>query len=349
MKQASFEFDILTPCFCGGADPKSTAEIRPTSIRGQLRWWFRTLGGFRSLCATSVRDQERMLFGHIAGNLGSASKLVVRVFPSSIKLGVKDSAQLGHHNFSDPAFLSFPMQSRANQYAGRGVAEGSFGIQILWRGSSILWDDILALIAVLGHLGSLGFRSRRGFGALAFKRNPPSLKAALDRFANSDQLLVRTLGVSSQGEVLARLGRWLKGWRAHGRTGNNAAEQRFPGFRWAKSDHDQGAAVLAHRPDRGPTYRPALGLPIVQYFSGGRGTVTWDFVAEAGKGRFASPILLRPHRDSTNRLHALVIFADARAWQPGSAVHLNGQPREVSTELYEAMKADPQLKPLLTS
>ncbi|TAE90912.1 MAG: type III-B CRISPR module RAMP protein Cmr1 [Verrucomicrobia bacterium] len=39
-----YQLEIITPCFCAGAD-QGIAEIRAASIRGQLRWWFRVLGG----------------------------------------------------------------------------------------------------------------------------------------------------------------------------------------------------------------------------------------------------------------------------------------------------------------
>lgn len=73
------------------------------------------------------------------------------------------------------------------------------------------------------------------------------------------------------------------------------------------------------------------------------------------KGRFASPVLLRPHRDAAGRWHALVVFVDAHAWPSGKPVFLNGQERQVamitrkdgkkSPALYEEMKTDPRLKP----
>jgi len=41
----------------------------------------------------------------------------------------------------------------------------------------------------------------------------------------------------------------------------------------------------------------------------------------------------------------LVIFVDAHAWAEDQSVYLNGQPRTVSLDLYDAMKADPKLAP----
>lgn len=51
-----YKLEFIMPCFCAGADNVS-AEIRPPSIRGALRWWFRALGG--------IRAEEKDVFGGI--------------------------------------------------------------------------------------------------------------------------------------------------------------------------------------------------------------------------------------------------------------------------------------------
>ena len=142
MIRLTHQFDIITPCFCGGAEPDQRAEMRAASIRGQLRWWFRVLGGFKSLAPQKVSEQEAMIFGATAGDIGTAGKLTVRVTDTAIKSNVMDGQELGHANFSSSAFLTFPIQSREKQgavtdYAGKGViTNGSFSLVFLWRGSA---------------------------------------------------------------------------------------------------------------------------------------------------------------------------------------------------------------------
>jgi CRISPR type III-B/RAMP module RAMP protein Cmr1 len=60
---------FITPCFCAGAE-HTIAEIRPSALRGELRWWFRCLGG--------TKQQEAEVFGSMAGE-GNAGKVQVRV------------------------------------------------------------------------------------------------------------------------------------------------------------------------------------------------------------------------------------------------------------------------------
>jgi CRISPR-associated protein Cmr1 len=355
MKREIFSLELITPCFAGGAEPEKQAEIRAPAIRGQLRWWFRVLGGFASLSPLPVRAQEERIFGSAAGDAGLASPLIVRVRQSVASKTVKDADQLGAPMNSDRGYLLFPLRSnpRRNEYKGRGVFDAilpNFDLELVWRGNTLLWDDINALVAILGHLGSLGFRSRRAMGALAFRGTAPDLLGALKRFAGSGALVIRSLPAENPSDAVGNLARWLKGWRAFGRTADHPSAKppnppHNPGFAYAKADHDAGVEALAHQRGNHPTQRPALGLPMLQFFSSRGQTVKWEQGRgnrDEPKGRFASPVLLRPHRDA-NGWRALVIFTESRRWDASKPVYLDGQSRSVSLALYEAMKKDPKL------
>lgn len=64
-----YPIEFITPLFSRGAYD-DIVEIRPSSIRGQLHWWFRALGG--------TYAAEKAVFGGVHGG-ASASRLVVRV------------------------------------------------------------------------------------------------------------------------------------------------------------------------------------------------------------------------------------------------------------------------------
>jgi len=67
----TIKLKILTPCFCAGAD-QAKPEIRVSSIRGQLRWWFRKL--------YNNPEMEKRVFGRIGKEgEGQSSKVVLRV------------------------------------------------------------------------------------------------------------------------------------------------------------------------------------------------------------------------------------------------------------------------------
>lgn len=343
MTRQTYDLEIITPCFCAGADP-AQAEIRAPSIRGQLRWWFRVLGGFKSLAPKPLREQEEMIFGSAAGDEGTAGKLQVRVEPGA-KTGLNASIAYPAPEMQSPhGYLLFPLRNKARSKSG----VSGFKLHLLWRESEPLGDDLKALATVMGNFGSLGFRSRRAMGALSLTGQAGmTLRDALDRFSSTGRAIaVRKLPGPNNGEQasISKLAEWLRGWRQHGRSqdlrpGNR--DKRPPendGFDYAKRDHDIGYNLTQQ-----PAFRPALGLPIIQR-AGGK-TNNWDYDGGQHKGRFASPVILRPHRDSTGSWSALVIFVEALSWPAGHQAYLNGKPRAVSLDLYNAMKADPSLHP----
>lgn len=65
----SYRLTFITPLFSKGSYD-DLPEIRPPSIRGQLHWWFRALGGSHA--------DEKAIFGGVHGG-AVASKVVVRV------------------------------------------------------------------------------------------------------------------------------------------------------------------------------------------------------------------------------------------------------------------------------
>lgn len=350
MIRQTYQFDIITPCFCSGAEPEKQAEIRPASIRGQLRWWFRVLGGFRSLASMELRAQEDLIFGSAAGEEGSAGKLIVRVVDAPVSNDVRDDVSMKATVYDDRGYILWPLRTVPPTPRSRAVINGDvnvsqtchrFALHVLWRGDAARASDLKALIAVFGHLGSLGFRSRRAMGALALAHSQISLRIALSAFATPDSIDVRSLPANNPDSAINILAQWLKKWRAHGRSNKNAPERGYPGFGYAQSDHDAAEHHI------GPGYRAALGMPMMAKYG--------DWSAEKPdpgkqiKGRFASPILLRPHRAEDGSWLALVIFVNAMTWDVDTQIFLTSynrptQKRRVSLDLYEAMKSDLQLK-----
>ncbi len=66
----SYRITLITPLFSKGSY-EDQPEIRPPSLRGQLHWWFRALGGNAS--------DENQIFGSVHSKPVHSSKVVVRV------------------------------------------------------------------------------------------------------------------------------------------------------------------------------------------------------------------------------------------------------------------------------
>jgi len=389
MKTEHFELELLTRCFLGGANPREVAELRASSIRGQLRWWFRTLGGFAFFKQRIIRQQEGEIFGVAAGDTGQAGQLRLQVLrPAQPVVEIIGPQQV--RDLPNEKYLLWPFeQQRQGEDNPRAClsAGTKFQLRVHWRGNQALWPSIQALVTVFGQLGSLGTRSRRAMGALGFVGSAPDLDKAMNYFAKPSSIIVRQINLTvhaNREAAAATLAVWLKGWRQHGqqscswkwhdpkdhnkggnwRNVNDSAAVASKGFVYARRDHNEGVKILtgnypASNPKTpagsdGTTFRPAIGLPIGQRFSSlgtdrgpwpsERNTVNWEFGTGANKGRFASPVILRPYRTAANQWRALVIFVDAHQWPDDPVtgtpkpVYLNGAPRAVSRYLYEEMK-----------
>ena len=157
MKTVLFDgtLEFITPCFCAGAD-QARAEVRAPSIRGELRWWFRALGG--------SRQEERMLFGGIAGEEDAASALVVRV--SDRNPGKAIQLPSGRPL---PYLLHYANASDKPRFSAQGMLSpgSTFRLQLLLRRpiSSGLDVTFGRSLAAFLRMGTIGYRARRACGA----------------------------------------------------------------------------------------------------------------------------------------------------------------------------------------
>ncbi|MGN0879877.1 MAG: type III-B CRISPR module RAMP protein Cmr1 [Oligosphaeraceae bacterium] len=157
----SARLTFITPAFCAGPDP-AQAEVRAPAIRGQLRWWFRVLGG--------TPDQEQQLFGGVH-NGTHASKVTVRV--RDLDPRVADGArELPKPNTPGYYLSHFARVSgnkeRYNQGAWFDIYT-AFTVDAFSR-LSMSSDEERAFLEAWEAfllLGSLGLRQTRGFGAFS--------------------------------------------------------------------------------------------------------------------------------------------------------------------------------------
>ena len=212
MKTHTFHLELITPCFCAGAEP-AQAEIRAPSVRGKLRWWFRVLGGTPS--------QEAAVFGSAAGSVGGSSAIRVRID------NVNTPCQWEPPRFSGISNTGYILYfAKASQKGARWQSDGalppgtSFELQLAWhRGIA---EDLRALfdlsLDAFLLLGSLGLRSTRGLGCFDTKEKPftddafRSLKSAIQR---RDPGFLTDYGEYRGGQdaLLEALGGQLRGLR----------------------------------------------------------------------------------------------------------------------------------------
>ena len=268
--------ELITPCFCAGAD-QAKAEIRVPSIRGQLRWWFRALGG--------SPEEEKIVFGGVhkfhKKDQAIASPVVLRIPrapSSSISASMRD---LRLNN--DGEYLIWPLRKEDD---ARGILDAGtgFDLQVAWRRNidTSAFDNALRAWSLLG---SLGTRSRRGWGSIWLANGPRTLEDFQTEVGNLElPENAAVIGISAPKndwkQALNEAGKWLKQWRA------GSTKSVSSPLKWGLNDHD---ATLGRNGAR-TTYRQAIGLPLAQRYSEGRGTYESKF---NDSDRWASPIHIK--------------------------------------------------------
>lgn len=185
----NLHFEILTPCFCAGSD-QAQAELRAPAVRGQLRWWFRVLGG--------TPEQEKRVFGGVHGNFAEdterqsknvpqASAVVVRI--TDYKAASTQNVKLPLPNQSLYYLFHFAKASAGGlRYTPAGwlAPQSTFTLFIGQRRRLPPGDQKLleSAIQAFAWLGSLGLRQTRGLGSLGIT-NPMPTHAEFAAFAKS--------------------------------------------------------------------------------------------------------------------------------------------------------------------
>ncbi|MCX8072834.1 MAG: type III-B CRISPR module RAMP protein Cmr1 [Candidatus Binatia bacterium] len=160
---------IVTPVFCAGAEQNGASEIRPFSIRGALRWWYRAVAG------DSLKE-EASVFGATTGN-GTASPIALQLGSwLSEETPLDDRLQPKRAPESGAAYLGYTLYLGSNNR--KAVTPGKEPVTLRlrwnWKPASSERQQYIrrawaASLWLFGHLGGLGTRARRGFGTLALE------------------------------------------------------------------------------------------------------------------------------------------------------------------------------------
>ncbi|MGI6709156.1 MAG: type III-B CRISPR module RAMP protein Cmr1 [Dethiobacteria bacterium] len=327
-------YQVTTPLFLGGAKPEDSAELRPPSIKGLLRFWFRAIVWPRLQNWEKVQDLENKIFGCTKNQASFLLTIQNQEGLSEIK---SDSWP----NLHGLRYLGYgvtsPRGDTVRPYLKPG---GRFTIRIHLKKES-LEDAVHYLpltLQALGLFGAAGARSRKGFGSLSLESltcNGEEIWKAPDTVEElniSLQTLLREINVSnnqdsrpeytafsSQSRVwialtgvnalnlLDSVGYELLSYRSYGREskgkhvlpGGKEAEQNF------SYDHDLMLNFCRGNQIKKHPERVVFGLPHNYFFKSTRDKIE---ITPTGKdyNRRASPLFFHIHA-LNQRSYATVI------------------------------------------
>lgn len=182
------EFRIVTPMFIGGADQSPSDGIRPPSIKGALRFWWRALnwGRFRQPAGTTDESALKALHAKEARLFGLAAKTVDKEQIGGQGLFLMEIAKQPSINTTS-IIADWPTNNTGAGYMAYGILASNggnsgipqphrqgikefqdFTVRLCFR-PGITQDDkdsILAALNAWSLFGGLGSRSRRGMGSV---------------------------------------------------------------------------------------------------------------------------------------------------------------------------------------
>jgi CRISPR-associated protein Cmr1 len=352
------EMEVLSPLYLGGAD--QSAELRPPSLKGLLRFWYRALDPNFAL-------HEARFFGGTAGSEGQAPFLlrVRTATPTIYKWERKQIEQRftegqGRAAKNGLIYLGFPFQMKGNENRSAVVPRHRFTLEfILHRGDPVpLRRALLGALWCLGHLGSAGTRSRRGFGSLTLRswtvqpatwpelkqlpllceRSTPAawndgLNQALDVFSAwfGDVSLFKDRGAShphlGEAFITALLpenfapDQWEQALNLAGRKLQDFRQRRAPDYQRVKD------LVQGKRLDQAPE-RAAFGLPLAFRYGSLPGSRPVMFTPSKETGDRHGSLLFVRLAALKDRIHPLFVRMDGAlpAVSPPATIGGQGRP-----------------------
>ncbi len=328
------EFQVVTPMFIGDG-AQSASSIRPPSIKGALRFWWRALNWSRCLqesgsetkALNQLHDEEAEIFG-LAAKQDNAGKqqggqgvftLKVTQQTESLKdwspsAGTQYLLGQGLWHFKDKllrtaikADSTFSIELRFNDQRLSNFTDAE---QI--RNSL---DDALLAFCLLGGLGS---RARKGLGSVSateLKGSRWTLPDSIDSYKETLQQLFKSatvaatlppftalsamsrLDLSCTGKSAGELLEYVGSEMQLYRSWGRAGKVNHqPAEQNFPDDHHQALMATQGKQPQEPPQRAIFGLPHNYFFSSTKGKVDIHIKKDAAGERRASPLLIHIHR-----------------------------------------------------
>ncbi len=189
MNKIEATFRIVTPMFIGGANQTPDDGIRPPSVKGALRFWWRALnwGEFykheknEAKALQNLHDEEARLFGSAADEHGGGGQgcFLVRVIHGPLKRTDAPTIHPKLKNYTAARYLGYGLMvafrsmnrdTGVTKEAGqleRGCLneDQEFTVELIFRRA--IEPSVKKALIAWGLLGGLGSRSRHGMGSIA--------------------------------------------------------------------------------------------------------------------------------------------------------------------------------------
>jgi CRISPR-associated protein Cmr1 len=340
-----YDIQVITPIFGGGInvgenDPVKKTLIRPSSIRGHLRFWWRATRGMNCATVADLRQRE----GEIWGTMENPSQVGLQVEIKSLgktypcaHFPMGGSSPRFEKNHPPYALFPFQGNKRDGISPSECTSNVSFELRLTYPAGISL--DVDAAVWAWTNFGGIGARTRRGCGALYCKElSPPEPDASeikswyescLEGFGIApstrnwptlpNSLLVQSSSNAMQAwtDVVGLMQTFRQGekvGRDLGKAQNHPGRSRWPEAESVRNivKVQKGLAarpVYWHSPDsRMPDLafpRAEYGMPIIFEIRNEGLKPTLQHTED--HDRMASPLILRPMRFGNGSFASMII------------------------------------------
>lgn len=348
------KFTIVTPMFIGDANQEAQ-DVRPPSLKGALRFWWRALNWGRMLTAengdtakalSALHNREAKLFGLAASDKTGGQG----VFLLTLKQAETTADQWpGKMSGAQLYLLGQGLGSfkGGNHTTRSALISGTFSASLLFRPDTKDEDrhSVAEALFAFGLLGGLGSRARHGMGSVSLtgwqggEFSVPQTaadygKAIKGLLTQLPETLPPFTAFSRQSRIdisaendnpltlLTTVGSELQMYRSFGKDGKVAGK---PAERNFTPDHDLvQSATNGERIGRAPV-RSVFGLPHNYFFSSTKGKADINYAPDDTDARRASPLLLHIHRFSDGKCLAVHILLPATFLPDGAQIRVKSK------------------------
>lgn len=200
--ERTFNVEVITPVVGGGVEAGAfdpDFPVRGTSVRGNLRFWWRATRGAKYNTTEELYAAESEIWG--STEKASPTKIIIQLpdkAPEKISFGnIRNAYGFGDGRNSSAAYVLFPMIVRRDNIH-QDLGKAGFSFKITFNFKLEYADDIACAFWAWINFGGIGSRTRRGCGALYCKdmavygSSVKSIKACFEYSAKSYGILKDT-------------------------------------------------------------------------------------------------------------------------------------------------------------
>jgi CRISPR-associated protein Cmr1 len=179
LETIKYEGSFITPAFLGGADGQP--ELRASSFKAMLRWWWRVLYGSAFPSAQELLAEEKRIFGSTDGaaqvRISLSGKVPIEKgnFPDGKRIEASHAGRSFKIKILD--YLAFGVAqydkaAHGTAYTREHLRQGC-PFSLILTVPTELSEILKVTVNAFSAFGSLGSRSRNGFGSISLKTKSP--------------------------------------------------------------------------------------------------------------------------------------------------------------------------------